>query len=153
MKKTKIIYREKVSSPEIKGLKESIEKIKLQKELKRLSEEDKEHESAEEKEERKTKKELEDLENKRKEYSKTKGFKGFIGNLSLNKQINEKKNYISNIQKIRNTNQIIKLKEAQSKAVSKENELRQNRKKLNEIDIFGISSETKKLNYDDLFKV
>jgi len=142
----------RVSSPEITGLRESIEKIKLEKELKRLREEGHEKESSEDKEERKVKSEVEDLNKKREEYSKTKGFKGLIGKLSLNAQINQKKNYINNIQKIRNANQLLKLKEAQAKATAKEKELRESRKSLNDIDIFGVNRETKKLNFDELFK-
>ena len=139
-------------SPDNKRIKDEITRFKLEKELKSLKGEGVKHvEPLETPAERKVKKELEELNSKREKLKGQKGFSAFLGKAKLNYEINQNNSYLSNERKIRNLGQQVKLKDLQVSTIKKEEELRNTRKKLNEIDIFGQSFEPpKKIDLKDL---
>ena len=143
---------ETISSPELRSLKEDIQRIKLERELKRLKEEEKpKDDSLDTPQERKTKRELEELQKKRESMKGKKGFSAFLGKAKLNYEINQSRAFLSNERKMKNLGQQVKLKTLQAEVVKKEEELRNTRKRLNEIDIFGNSFEPpKKIDLKDL---
>lgn len=95
------------------------------------------------------KKEIQDLENKK---TKTgKGVRGFLRNLAINKEISDKKGFITAKDKIRSANKKIELINMQVKLENAKANLQKARKK-SQVSFDGIMQTNKKeLNMEDIF--